>query len=195
MKLFILMFSLFSIFHMSKESSLKGLKNPGPYLCEQEQLMDEIRFALIHKLAEKHRMCPIGISGGMPGGIIHEVGACFEIRRILTKEEIRTIIVDCIQEFANAININEKLKPYLKDYPFTEKNIDIMLVIYNRKRQEVYHPFISGAFTARGSIFYHTEIPENKYDYKEEWEEPFEEAIKLVQLEKEQQFPLAIFPL
>ncbi len=167
-------------------ASLKGeeavdLINPGPFLTESDRLVEHIISECVNKLSRKHHLFPIMTTGSLPGGIVKEIGAGFEVRKILTKDQAREIIVSCVEEFLNAVNTNEELKPYLKEYPFEPKNIYVMLCIYDKKTKPVYHPFIGTASSLKGNIYYRTDDPDKKNQYKAEYEESFEEALRLVE--------------
>ena len=66
----------------------------------------------------------------MPEGVINNLGILFQVKRKLSIEQAREILVDCVQEFLTEINSNEEIRPYLENFPFTSKNIHIALLTF-----------------------------------------------------------------
>jgi hypothetical protein len=82
----------------------------------------------------------------------------------LTEEEARKLIISCLDDYLAVVNKDEDIRSYLKNYPFTPKNIDLGIFNYYPDRTDVYHPYI-GTVTAReGKISYYTDEP-NKLKY------------------------------
>jgi hypothetical protein len=123
-----------------------------------------------------------GISDGMPGSIMHEIGVMFRRYQITSKAKARQIIVECVQDFLEKINFCEEIQPYLRDRPFTVKNIDITLIMFNPDGTDVAYPNLIIANTRRNKIIYKTYKPENPYNPIEE-EESFEDAVQLAKTE------------
>lgn len=42
-------------------------------------------------------------------------------------EEARRLYVEVVEDFLNRINNNKEIRSYLHDYPFTIKNLDLMI--------------------------------------------------------------------
>jgi len=162
--------------------SLLCLEGCGPReeLSREEELAFQIRSKVAHKLVAKYDMKMIGFSAAMPEGVINNLGLLFQVFRVLTIEEAREILVDGVQEFLSEINSNEEIRPYLKVYPFTPKNITIDVYVSGSKGEDVYDPNIEAAIVSRGKLWYATKDKNQKYGYKSEYEESFEEAVKLV---------------
>ena len=94
-------------------------------------------------LAKKHKMDFVGTSGGMID-CVRMVGFSFQINRPVSRDEARYLIVDCVEELLKAFNENEKIRPFLMNYPFTEENVDIAIYIA--------HPQWSGAHEPNAGI-------------------------------------------
>ncbi|MFI0434638.1 MAG: hypothetical protein ACH350_02780, partial [Parachlamydiaceae bacterium] len=75
----------------------------------------EIRTDVGKKLSKKHQMDLIGVGGGMMGSV-YMIGLSFQIRHPLNRNEARARIVDCTEELLAAINSNEEIRPFLKNY-------------------------------------------------------------------------------
>lgn len=104
----------------------------------------------------------------------------FEVFRPLKIEKARSMLIDCLQVFLKNINNNEKIRPYLKTYPFTFKNVGIIFYISDTNHKDLVHPNICVAAARSSGIYYRTQDPENTNRYKEKYEETHEEALELV---------------
>ena len=99
--------------------------------AEYVVIVDQITADVAAKLANRYNMRVIGIGGGLAGGV-NRLGLSFQIRGPLSKEQLRAIIVDCVEEFLLPINTNERLRPSLKIYPFTADQIEIEIFVVDQ---------------------------------------------------------------
>jgi len=155
-------------------------------LSQVDQLTLSIQYKIAHKFVKKYDMKVIGDSAAMPEGIINNLGLLFQVFQVQTREQAREILVDCVQEFLSEINSNKEIRPHLKVYPFTAKNITIDL--YSRSIDDIedlFDPDIMIASARFGKIWYKIEDENQKSSLKSEYEEAFDEAVKLVNIEKD----------
>lgn len=165
--LFIICFICFS--SMKEPSNVKELP-------EADKIALNIIEQTISSLSSKHNIHGIGY--GMKGKF-QGLDISFEVLRPLTKEQARIIILDCAEIFLGNINSNEKIKPYLKDLPFTLKNIGVTLFIKDTNSGDIFYPNICiAACTSRG-VYFRTTDPQTDR-FKETYEETHEEALALV---------------
>lgn len=135
------------------------------------------------KLEKKHKMSLFGTGGGMMH-CVEMMSMSFEIYRSLNLDEARRLIIDCVKEYAQAINNDEKIRPYLKTYPF--KNVHIVVYIENSDGSNIYHPDICIVSYENKKVVYRTKDKNKKYGYKSEWSETFEEALQIIQQQESQ---------
>ena len=139
----------------------------------------EIRTQIGKKLAKKHQMDLIGVGGGMMGSV-YMIGLTFQIHHPMDRDEARARIVDCVEELLAAVNSNEEIRPFLKDYPFTTKNVKLAIFINYPDGREVFDPQIGiVSVDQRDSITYRTKEP-NKSSYKHRYHEPYSEALTML---------------
>jgi len=91
-------------------------------------IADTIIKEMAQKLSKRYEMKVIGEKTGM-AKCINLVGLRFQKLGPLSKEKLREILVDCVEEFLQALNSNEKLRPHLKMYPFTSEGLDIAIFL------------------------------------------------------------------
>ena len=142
-------------------------------------MANEIISDVAATLTERHKMNVVAVTEGM-ADCVNVVGLSFQILGPLSKERLRKIVVDCVEEFLASINANEPLRPFLKNYPFTAEGIDIELFIVDANRRHVYFPEIMLAAQYRGKIKYRTIDKENELKYKSSEFEDYETALEIV---------------
>lgn len=148
---------------------------------KEDRLVTQIEAKLAQHLAAKYGLRVVGDSTSMPGGVIKEVGLLFQVNHLLTREEARELLVNCVQEFLSEMNSNEEIRPHLENYPFTSKNIDITVFIKDQKGKDVFDPNLGVVHARFGKLDYATYKKENEfYQHQSDYEETFEEAEKLV---------------
>jgi hypothetical protein len=152
----------------------------------QADLVYEILETTSKKLEKKHRMKAIGTGIGMPAGIVELLALSFEKTGPISKDLTREVVIDCVQEMVNAVNTNERIKPYLKNYPFTAKNIEIAIFLKDKSRYEIYAPDFGVVSATNGKIEYRTTAAENPYRYKDIVIENFDEMLKKVNRKRDQ---------
>lgn len=107
-------------------------------------------------LKERHQMIPVGDTVAMPGRIVKFFGLEFKIHGPLEKEKLRSILIDSAHELLSIINKNEDIQSCLETYPFTIKNIEIVLFIIDSNRRNLHHPYIGIAQISKGELKYLT---------------------------------------
>ncbi|HEV8052733.1 MAG TPA: hypothetical protein VGP47_09570 [Parachlamydiaceae bacterium] len=142
-------------------------------------MASKIRGATAHKLAKRYNMRISGITGGM-ADCVNLLGLDFQIQGPLSKEQLRRILIDSVQELLNAVNLDDQIRPFLKNYPFTEKQIIITLFIKDKNGNDVYDPEIAVASSWHGTINYNTDDKDNKYVYKQKIKEDYQTALKII---------------
>ncbi|MBS4169981.1 hypothetical protein [Neochlamydia sp. AcF95] len=150
---------------------------------EQAKFVGEILDKASKKLRSKYDMRAIGTGIGMPDGVVTMLALSFEKTGPLTKEEGRRIIVDCVQEMLQIINTHEKIRPYLKNYPFTPNNIEIAIFLNGPPSHPIYYPDFDVISSTNEQINYMFTASENPKRYIKVEKEKFEEALKMVQNE------------
>jgi len=157
------------------KNSMNNRYVPAAYVVMANQIIAEVEA----KLTKRYKMKAISATSGM-AGCFNVVGLGFQIKGPLTKEQLRKILIDCVEEFLTTINANERLRPFLKTYPFTEKGIIITLFISDSKGKDIYDPEIMVATSYHGHVSYATKAKDQEFGYKQEFDEDYETAFKLV---------------
>jgi hypothetical protein len=95
-------------------------------ISEKQQLASKLKAKAAKEISQKYGLTPSG-SGGQMLDEIKMLYLAFECRRPLTLDETRSLMVHCVNDFLITINENEEIRPYLVNYPFTAKNIEMAI--------------------------------------------------------------------
>jgi hypothetical protein len=168
----------FGCFFMACSSSTEA----GYEMPEYAQRACMLRAKAAQALSDRHEMNQIGTAGGMIDSV-RMVGAGFQKVGSLSKDELRKIIVDCVDEFLVVFNEDEEIRSDLQNYPFESKNIEINIFVMTSDRGFVYYPDICTASFANGEISFRTHIKVDGDEigrYETDSEETYEEALSIV---------------
>lgn len=150
------------------------------YSCESERLMHDVSNKAINSIMKKCGLRACGQGASMPDGIIKQITLSFDIKKKCDKKGLRMLLVNAAEILVEQVNSNKQIQKYLFDPPFNFKNVQIIIFCSDEKGFEPVDPLISTAQFARGTLTYLTVDPKDSYKYKNEYEETYEEALKLV---------------
>ncbi len=131
-------------------------------------------------LAKKHNMQLCGAGGGMPDGIVNMLALSYDLKQSLAIEQARPILIDCLNTYVNAVNADVELRPYLKNYPFDPKNIEINIFFWTQNMEIVSDPYLCVVSAVNGKLVYCTKAKGQKIGYKSEIVESYEDAVKIL---------------
>ena len=91
----------------------------------------------------------------------------------------RGMLVRAAQECLEAYNNNDEIRPYLANYPFEPKNIEIWMWFYQPDRRDLPPECLQFAIAINGKISYDDIDPETLLSHTMH-KESFEEAVRIV---------------
>jgi len=140
------------------------------------KMAHEITDNVAKKLKIEKDLHLIGTGGSMMNDI-QMMAMSFEFYQQTNIEKARKLIIYSGKEYLSAINSNEEIRPFLHNYPFTNKNIEIM-ILFCQSTNENDITKIKLVSLNEGIVNYYT------YNSQEQLckicEESFEDALKLV---------------
>jgi len=96
------------------------------------KLAQEIRSQVACKLMREKGLIPCGFGGGAIDQI-HMIALSFNYRKPLTIEEGRDLVLTAVHELVDAINADERIRPYLASYPFGPERVEIAIFVQDVK--------------------------------------------------------------
>lgn len=125
-------------------------ENP-PYLKYVSQIENEF----IKEMKHDYGLVCIGKGGSMPRNV-ETIHIYFNVYKRGTLEEARELMVKAKTRLAEKVNAHEKIRPYLKNYPFTFENAEISLGFHKKNGEFYLDGGVSIVNSARGgNISYH----------------------------------------
>ncbi len=158
-------------------SCLSCSKNDKP---EHVKQADKILEVTSKELEKKYNLS-LSVVGGSMMKEIKILSLGFSSQETLDMNQARELIMSCAKIFLNNINTSTEIRPYLYNFPATEKNIEIE-IYFQIHGVAVKAPKIAVVDLSHGKVVYN-----NKYERLEEiHRESYEEAMKIVQEEKKE---------
>jgi hypothetical protein len=123
-----------------------------------------------------------GASGGSMPYDVEEIYVQLSAYRSATVEEARELEVILTEKFVQIINAHEKLRPFLREYPFPPGRARIALSFRKSKKKNHFtDDDITFVCHAKNRLYYLAKNPDNPYVRKDIKDEPYDEARKIVQ--------------
>ena len=107
----------------------------------------------------------------MPGGPIQKLALCFDTKSPLTKEQLRELLVKTANELVHQVQDNKEIQEFLKDPPFTIKNVQIIIYNHDEKGYGVFDPQIATAQISLGILTYRTIDSADTFQFKHQFTE------------------------
>jgi hypothetical protein len=148
------------------------------YLSKAEQLVNSTLAKAAGSVKKKYNIDPSGEGAAMPGGPIKKLTLCFDTKDILTKNDLRKLLIHSSQELLDQINANQDIQQFLIKQPFTIKDVQIIIYNHNKEGRGAYDPEILTAEISQGCLTYRTIESRSCFKLKNQFEESYEEALK-----------------
>lgn len=92
--------------------------------------------------------------GGSSGDEIIKINLSLDCYQNLNLSEVRELYLELLNRVINLYNSNEKLRPYLHNFPFNQDNIKLMISFQKTPSKLVPKEYIALVFMAKGKILY-----------------------------------------
>ncbi len=145
-----------------------------PYIKYAKEIINPF----IEDCEKKYQLDCIG-TGGKFSQNVAEIEISFIAYRKGSIEEARTLEVTMVEKILGQINAHEKIRPFLNNYPFKPKNIDISIAFHKEDNSRYTDKSVSFIFLSHDKLFYSSEDPKTG-KLVDIMEEPYEEALKIV---------------
>jgi hypothetical protein len=151
--------------------------DPIPY-SEKERLADEVLANAAIKLRNEKGLVLCGTSGGMLGQI-RMLALSFDYRNPVTIQKGRELLIAAVQTLLAETNHNEKIRPYLQNYPFDPTNVEIRIFLRNDDGSGLGENTLRVIAAAEGILSYYIEVPDKNFGhFKTIHKETYEEALQ-----------------
>ena len=163
------------------------LKNDTPKNLRKKEALDSIYVKYTDDISKEfleevqtiYKLYPFCCSGSMPFDVV-TIGIALESSKRMNKAQARKLFVMLKEKLAAMVNSHEKIRPYLREYPFPSESADITLLFKKKNFEHYKDGSITKVLLSRDNqIIYYYYDPNNP-DERIELEEPYAEAVKIV---------------
>lgn len=151
-----------------------------------ERYADEVTNAFLKEVYNKYGFECEATGGRMPHDV-EEISVSLCANQTATVEQARELEIKLTERFAQIINAHEKIRPFLREYPFPSNRarVTISFRVSKKKKESFKDDEVFLVFQAKKRIYYQACNYENPYLLKDINDESYEEALKIVQIKKE----------
>ncbi len=130
------------------------------------------------ELKKTRGLCLIG-SGGSMMDEVKKVNATYLSFAKLSVNEARNLYVKVMEGYLERYNGDEKIRPYLHNYPFTIENMKLMIGFEDESRRHRSEGYVALVSVVHGNIYYCT-FDSEQDKFVDLHREPYEEAVRTV---------------
>lgn len=135
--------------------------------------------------AKKNRGLSVGGYGGSMASDLKRVFVNFNGNQKIDVAQARRLYVEIIDGLLDGFNKNKEIRPYLLNYPFTYKNLEITLSFTDDQNHHMSNGYIAFVFISKKDevIVYdsYDQVERKLYDI---YEEPYNEAVRTLREEQ-----------
>lgn len=124
-------------------------------------------------------LIPFG-TGGQMMDQIKMLHLGFQCHKCLTIETGRELLIASVEKFASKVNADETIRPYLNNYPFGPKNIEIVIYIQREDGSHFSSEDLCVVSAKNGNLEYLRDDPNGPL-FETVYLETYEEALKKLQ--------------
>jgi hypothetical protein len=176
--LFIIIFTTSCVFNDPNTTYTPNLK---------EVLANQISKEVAIQLKKDKELYPCGFGGGTSDKI-RMLALSFNYYKEIEIKEARELLMTAGNLFVNKINDNERVRPYLKNYPFMLKNIELRIFLQNKNGSEFGADKLSAISMIEGILEYDIRSPDTHL-FTTIYTETFEEAIEKTAIVNSEEIP------
>ena len=138
------------------------------------RIANDITMKTAGKLNDQAQLHLAGIGGGMMDNV-QMMAMMLDYYNEVEFKKARELIVYVVNTYLEEINNNIEIRPYLVEYPFTARNVEVVIFFYCSEGISVPEGKIKIVAAKEGKIIYYIDQPEND-SIKAIYQETFEQA-------------------
>jgi hypothetical protein len=144
-------------------------------LSSDEELADECLKKAATRLKAEKDLYLCGTGGRMMDEI-KMLALSFNFYKEVNVEEGRELLIEAVKALVDVVNADERIRPYLNNYPFSANNIQIRIFLQKRDFSAFGPDKLSVISSLQGILEYEIDDPETKL-FKTVHKETYEEAL------------------
>lgn len=149
-----------------------------PYLPDIDTLANQVINKTLLQLKKEKELYPFGTGAGMKDQI-RMLALSFLYYKEVGIEQARELLIAAGTTFLDNINNKKEIRPFLQNYPFNPKNIEIAIFLKNQDGSELESGKLTIVSMTDGVLKYRTDEPQT-YRLKTIYEENYDEAVAML---------------
>lgn len=129
-----------------------------------EDAIDEVLPTFAKEMQMQHRLECLSIGGKMTDHI-EDIGVQFVVVQHANQDEARKLILIAMERLLYALNSNEKLRPYLSEYPFSNQRVKMQIGFRKRNHYSYNDGSMESVRLEGDEITYYKEPPPEQSYY------------------------------
>ena len=138
------------LYYFSQRMNISNSSQEEPIYIKYS---DAITDKYIKDMSKQHKLAYFG-GGGAFLYNVKNINISFASREIMDLDQSRKLLISCSEELLRRINANDRIRPYLEHFPFSEKGIDLSISYFDSKLNHIQSKYIAGVFIINGNICY-----------------------------------------
>jgi hypothetical protein len=143
-------------------------------------MVNSITNSYLKEVAIPRKLMLSGYGGAMVGDI-QSVTLRFLSYHVLNVDAARILYVEMMEEFLVRINQNDKIRPYLHDYPFGIKNMELTIGFDDTNGDILGDGHVAHMFISRNDTLYYEAYNHETEKFYNLHKENYRDALKIVQ--------------
>ena len=152
----------------------------NPYAPTKQSMANEVTNQAFIQLKMEKNLFPFGTGSGMMDEI-WMLALAFQYFNLVEIDQARELLMSAGTVFINIINSKEQIRPFLKNYPFTPKNVEIQIFIKKPNGSRPDSGQLNVVTMKEGILRYKVRDPDNDL-LKIVYEETYEEAAEKLRM-------------
>ena len=148
-------------------------------------IINKITNRYIDEIPKKYELKILGTGGGMMHDV-KEVCIHFESHQKCTLQQVRRIYVEMAERYFNLVNNNKEIQPYLHHRPFGIESINFFISYFNQDGSRPDKKYVAFVTNDKGILIYHQVRSDDRFMCRIFHEEPYVEALRIIQEEDRQ---------
>jgi hypothetical protein len=128
---------------------------------EKVKIADEIRKKAATELMVQTGLQPCG-TGGQMMDQVKMLALSFDYKQPLQIDEARELLIKSVDVLVAAVNADDRIRPYLNNYPFEPKNVQIRIFLRGRDCVDIPAGELSVISAIDGTFNYKIDNPKTK---------------------------------
>ena len=155
--------------------------DPIEGITEKEKTVWAVSLQTAKEFKDKYDLQFIGIGQSGDDKLLKSLRLSFILDKILSKDEGRKLVLNCVKKLLDNVNGLKKNQPFLIDTPFLENNLGITVYFYkDQEHSSTVYPDICCITVIDGLIYYRFRDPNPPFLYKFSEEETMEDAKRII---------------